>query len=363
MHHRLFRSLFLLSAFAIASLAQTLGDISGEVRDSSGAVVSGVAVTVTNSATNALRTTTTNDSGLYAFPALVPGPYRVKAEKAGFKVSQSAQIDLQVQQQARMDLELTVGQFTEAIEVSASAAALNTENATVGTVIGQKTMVELPLNGRNYLQLSALAPNVSFGFPTAGQSDSRQGGDRSAQNISVAGARNSFSRFTLDGVENTDPNFNSYVIFPSVEALQEFKVQSGIYPAEFGRGQTQINVSTKGGGNNFHGALYEFSRNDKMDAKQYDFTGRPAPKDPFKWNQFGFTLSGPVWIPKIFNGKNRLFFMTNYEWFRQRRANLSLFTLPPAEQRSGNFSGIAGGVFDPATRAREGPPSQPSHSP
>ncbi len=346
-------TLFAIIAALCSLSAQTLGDITGEVRDATGAVVSGVNITLTNQATNATRQTTTNEAGAYSFPALVPGPYRVKAEKQGFKTANSDTLELQVQQQARLDVRLEVGSVSESIEVSAAAAALATENATVGTVVENKRIVELPLNGRNYLQLTALAPNVSYGFPTAGQADSRQGGDRAGQNISVAGMRNSFNRFTLDGVENTDPNFNSYVIFPSAEALQEFKVQTGIYPAEFGRGATQINVSTKGGGNQFHGALYEFLRNDKLDAKQYDFTGRPAPKDPFKWNQFGFTLSGPVWIPKIFNGRNRLFFMTNYEWFRQRRANQSLFTLPPAEQRSGNFGAVAGGIFDPQSRTLE----------
>ena len=116
--------------------------------------------------------------------------------------------------------------------------------------------------------------------------------------------RNNYNRYTLDGVENTDPNFNTYVIFPSAEALQEFKVQSGVYSAEFGRGATQINVSTKSGGNEYHGAAYEFLRNEKMDARNYRFTGPDRVKDPFKWNQFGFVLSGPVQIPKLFNGKN-----------------------------------------------------------
>ena len=350
--------ILLWAALALAATntlsAQTLGDISGEVRDSSGAVISGVTVTVTNQGTNATRTTTTNDSGLYAFPALVPGPYKIKAEKAGFKVANTEQIDLQVQQQARMDVTMTIGQVSESIEVSASAAQLSTENATVGTVVGQKQIVELPLNGRNYLQLTALAPNVSYGFPTSGQSDARQGGDRSAQNISVAGMRNNFNRFTLDGVENTDPNFNSYVINPSAEALQEFKVQTGVYPAEFGRGATQINVSTKSGTNQFHGAAYEFLRNKALDARPYDFIGRPFAKNPFKWNQFGFTLGGPVWIPKLFNGKNKLFFMTNYEWFRQRLNTQGLFNLPTAAVRSGNYNETTGGIFDPLTRSVQG---------
>jgi len=331
--------------------AQTLGDIGGEVRDPAGAAVVEATVTITNTATNASRTTTTNESGLYAFPALQPGTYSIRVEAKGFKAYNQTGIELQVQQNARIDIALTIGQVTEVLEVTAQGALLATENATVGTVVDQKRIVELPINGRNYLSLTGLAPNVSFGFPSAGQADGRQGGDRANQNISVAGMRNQFNRFTLDGVENTDPNFNTYVIFPSVEALQEFKVQSGVYPAEFGRGATQINVSTKGGGNQFHGSLFEFVRNDKLDAKNYAFTSARPPKDPFKWNQFGFTLGGPVMIPKLFDGKNKLFFMSNYEWFRQRRNVQAVYSLPSAAMRGGDFNQLADGIFDPATRS------------
>ena len=159
----------------------------------------------------------------------------------------------------------------------------------MGTVIENKRIVELPLNGRNYLQLVSLSPNVTTISPSAGQAGSRQGGDRADQSIAVAGQRIMFDHFTLDGVENTDPNFNTYVILPSIDALQEFKVQTGVYPAEFGRNATQINVLTKSGGNDYHGTLFEFLRNDKLDAKNYAFTTARPPKDPFKWNQYGFT--------------------------------------------------------------------------
>ena len=172
----------------------------------------------------------------------------------------------------------------------------------------------------------------------------------------VAGQRSYFNNFTLDGVENTDPNFNTYIIQPSIDALQEFKVQTGVYPAEFGREATQINVSTKPGTNDYHGTLFEFLRNDKLDAKNYAFTAKPVSKDPFKWNQFGYTFGGPVWIPKLFNGKNRLFFMSNYEAFRQRRNVQSLYDLPSVAMRNGDFSELlARGIqiYDPATRVRQ----------
>ncbi|MBM3782844.1 MAG: carboxypeptidase regulatory-like domain-containing protein [Acidobacteria bacterium] len=342
-------------AFGCSLVAQTFGDISGEVRDSSGAVIAGARVTITNTGTGGVRENFSNDAGLYAFPSLAPGTYNLRAEKQGFKAALSNNVQIQVQQSARLDLELQIGQVSESIEVSAAAAVLSTENATIGTVIENKRIVELPLNGRNYLQLVSLAPNVSFGFPNAGQAGSRQGGIRTEQSIAIGGQRAQFNRFTLDGVENTDPNFNAFIVQPSIDALQEFKVQTGVYPAEYGRSASQINVSTKPGGNDYHGTLFEFVRNDKFDAKNYAFTSARPPKDPFKWNQYGFTFSGPVYIPKVFNGKNKLFFMTNYEWFRQRRSVQSVYDLPLASMRSGSFN-TAGvnPIFDPRTRAQQG---------
>ncbi len=320
------------------AFCQTFGEITGEVKDAAGAVIVGAPVTVTNTATNASRETVTTGAGVYSFPSLQPGIYTVKVVQRGFRTAVESNIELQVQQTARIDFTLQVGQLNESIEVAASAAQLNTDDATIGTVIENKRIVELPLNGRDYLQLIALSPNVSSGFANGGQSDSRQGGTRSNEEFSIAGQRREFNYFTLDGTDNTDVNFNTYIIQPSIDALQEFKVQTGIYPAEFGRATSQINVSTKPGGNRFHGALFEFLRNDVVDAKPYDFTGAAPPKSPFKWNQYGFTLSGPVWIPKLFNGRNRLFFMSNYEAFRERQQNNALFTVPDNAMRSGDFS-------------------------
>jgi hypothetical protein len=333
--------------------AQTLGEITGQVGDASGASVSGAEVTATNAATGGVRTTRSNEAGIYSFPSLQPGLYSVKVEAKGFRTVSKTGIELQVQQTARLDFSLEVGAVTEVVEVSASGAILTTENATVGTVIENKRIVELPLNGRNFLQLVSLSPNVSFGFANSGQANARQGGTRAQQNISLAGQRSMYNRFTLDGVENTDVNFNTYVILPSIDALQEFKVQTGVYPAEFGRAVSQINVSTKSGGNEFHGALFEFLRNEKLDATNYAFTALRPPKDPFKWNQYGFTLSGPVWIPRLFNGRNRLFFMSNFEGYRDRKQLRGVYNVPSQAMREGDFTGRAP-IFDPRTRVREG---------
>lgn len=324
--------------------AQTFGDISGEVTDRSGSVIPGATVTLTNLATGATRTTTTNDAGLYRFPSLTPSRYDVRVEAPGFRAMRRTDIELQVQQSARVDFTLQVGDVTEVVEVVADAAMVSTD-ATVGAVIEQKRIVDLPLNGRNFLQLVSLSPNVSFGFASPGQAAGRQGGTRAQQNISVSGMRGTFNYYTLDGLANTDINFNLYVLLPSVDALQEFKVQSGIYPAEFGRAATQINVSTRSGSNQFHGALYAFHRNSAVDANPYDFDGTQPQNLPFRWNQFGATVSGPVL-------RNRLFFMTNYEGFRQRQASELFATTATAAMRRGDFSAVPNlpQLVDPLTR-------------
>lgn len=331
--------------------AQTLGEITGVITDTSGGVVQGATVTATNAATNATRTTRTNNAGIYSFPALPPGTYSVKAERSGFKPTTRTGVELHVQQTARIDFRLVVGNLEDAVEVTGTTV-LNTENVTLGTVIENKRIVELPLNGRNFLQLTATAPNVSFGFADAGQAGARQGGSRASQNISVAGQRSMFNRFTIDGIENTDVNFNTYIVLPSVDALQEFKVQHGIFPAEFGRATSQINVSTKSGGNDFHGAFFGFLRDDKFDAKPYAFTATPPAEQPFRLKQFGGTLSGPVWLPGIYKGKDRLFFMANYEGLREDRTVQGLYSVPTAAMRNGDFSALSSLIFDPNTRVR-----------
>src|SRR6202140_5301675 len=212
---------------------QTFGSIDGETRASTGAIVAGVTVTVSNNGTNAVRSAVTNDAGVYSFPSLAPGTYGLRAEKPGFRTIVRSQVELQVQQAARVDFELQVGQVSESIEVRSDAPLLATDDATVGTVIENKRIVELPLNGRNYLQLVSLAPNVSTGFSGQGQATARQGGIRAGQTISVGGQRINFNHYTLDGVENTDPNLNAFVVLPSIDAMREFKVQTGVYPAEF----------------------------------------------------------------------------------------------------------------------------------
>lgn len=323
--------------------AQTLGTITGEVKDTSGAVIPGANVSAQNRSTNATREAQSNETGSYSFPALPPGPYVVRVELQGFR-SVTQNVDLHVEQTVRVNVTLEIGTLAETTEVTGVAPLITTENATVGTVIENRRIVELPLNGRNFLSLIALSPNVSAEFAGAGQAGDRQGGSRAAQQISISGQRREFNYYTLDGTDNTDVNFNTYILLPSVDALEEFKVQTGIYSAEFGRAASQVNVVTKSGTNQFRGTVFEFHRNDKFDSRNYAFTAAQAalPKAPFKWNQYGYTVGGPIW-------SNKLFFMSNWEGYKDRKQFQNNYTVPLAAWRTGDFSSFAGPLYDPAT--------------
>src|SRR5256714_330210 len=331
-------------------VAQSLGTITGAVKDSTGAVVPGATVTVVNKGTNATRTTSSNEVGLYEFPALPPGEYTVKTEIDGFKTT-SRDLELQVQQTARVNFTLELGTLNETAPVAGVAPLVDTTNATVGRVIETRRIVELPLNGRNYLQLVALSPNVSAEFAGAGQAGTRQGGTRSTQQLSISGQRREFNYYTLDGVDNTDVNFNTYIFLPSVDALEEFKVQTGVYSAEFGREASQVNVVTKSGTNSLHGTVFEFHRDDALDARPYSFTASQAAaqKAPFKWDQYGYTAGGPVW-------KNHLFYMSNFEGYRDRKQFQNLYSVPSTAMRSGDFSELLAnlGAVNPQTGQRTG---------
>jgi hypothetical protein len=331
--------------------AQTFGEVTGRVTDPSGAIIPGASITLTNVNTNAARNVVTTETGTYTFPSVSPGFYRLKTELPGFKTTVSEQFGVQVQQVLRLDVVLQVGQVSETIEVAATADLLQSETATIGTVVENKIISDLPLNGRQYLNLVALSPNVNVLSPAAGQAGSRQGGDRASQAISTGGQRIMFDYYTLDGVNNTDPNFNTYIALPSIDAIQEFKVQIGVYPAEFGHQSTQVNVLTKSGGNAYHGGLFEFLRNDALDAQPYAFTSVHPPKSPFKWNDYGFELDGPVRIPGLYNGRDKLFFMSNYEALRRRQNFLATYNVATPAMFKGDFSELSGTtIYDPITK-------------
>ncbi|HZT29311.1 MAG TPA: TonB-dependent receptor [Bryobacteraceae bacterium] len=325
------------------------GEITGTVADATGAVVGGATVTVTDPATNTQRTVITNSAGVYDVPALLPGTYNLKAEMKGFATQVRNDIELQVAQVARIDFSLRVGDVTEIVEVTGGAPVLQTETTDIGTVVEHRRIEDLPLNGRNYLQLASLIPGATTNGPPSAQGQGRMGGSRNDFTLNVAGQRVSYNHYMLDGVENTDPNFNTYLLLPSLDALQEFKVESGQFPAEYGRGISQVNVTTKSGTNQIHGSAFEFLRNADLDAKNY-FDAKNKPIPPFKRNQFGATLGGPVVIPKVLHGQNKLFFFFDYEGLRERKALTQTATVPSAPWRTGDFSAAGTTIYDPGTR-------------
>jgi hypothetical protein len=281
-------------------------------------------------------------------PALLPGVYEIKVERNGFTTHRRTDVELQTGQVAKLDFTLQVGNVSEVVEVAAGAPVLETETTTVGAVIENKRIVELPLNGRNYLQLASLIPGATTYGPASSQGQQRMGGARNSFALNVSGQRVHFNHYTLDGIENTDPNFNTYLFLPSIDALQEFKVEAGTFQAEHGRAISQVMVSTKSGTNQLHGTAFEFLRNAKLDAKNFfDSPNEPIP--PFKRNQFGFTAGGPVVIPKVIDGRNKLFFMGNYEGLRERKALTLTGTMPTEAMRSGNLSHVTRPITDPFT--------------
>jgi hypothetical protein len=331
------------------------GEISGVVIDASGSPVPGARITLVNQATNALRVVITNEAGIYVIPAIPPGTYTLKAELSGFRSVERRDIELQVGSANRIPITLEVGDVSEVVQVAGRAPLLQSETASIGTVIDNRTIVALPLNGRNYLQLASLIPGATTNGPSSSQGRQRMGGQRNSFALNVAGQRVHYNHYSLDGVENTDLNFNSYMLLPSVDALQEFKVESGLFDAEYGRAIAQINASTKSGTNQFHGSVFQFHRNSALDAKNY-FDPKDRPIPPFKRNQYGLTAGGPVVIPRLVNGKNRLFFMFNWEGLRERKSLTASPSVPLTAWRTGDFSQLrdASGnlvpIYDPATR-------------
>jgi hypothetical protein len=320
--------------------------------------------------TRSERSTYTTTSGDYTFTEVPVGTYKLRASRTGFKTISSNAVQVQVQQSIRLDFPFEVGAVTESIEVQASGALLQAENATLGTVVENAAVNQLPLNGRNYLGLVALASNANTLSPNAGQAGARLGGERASQSISVGGNRIMFDYFTLDGVNNTDPDFNTYVGLPSVDGIEEFKVQTGVYSAEFGHEASQVNVVSKAGTNVYHGSLYEFIRNNYVDANPYFFPYNLAPPKvfPFKWNNYGFELDGPIRIPKIVDARDKLFFMVDDEWRQIRSIGQGQAVVPTAALASGDFSGYtyqnSTGVhpvtiYDPATGDANGLGKQP----
>lgn len=314
--------------------------------DASGAVVPSAKITVRNVNTGVAQSTETNTEGFYSIPFLVPGTYDVTATLTGFSPQTRSGLPLDVSMTARVDFTLAPGTVAETVEVSAAAALLNTETSTVGQVIDNKRIVELPLNGRNYLELAQLTTGI---VPGRGSRTNDKG------NFSALGARTYQTNILLDGVDNNSRasggqlGFEAQSVTPSVDAVQEFKVVTNNNSAEYGfrMGGTVV-VQTKSGSNAFHGSAYEFFRNNKLDATNFFANRAGAEKPIFKRNQFGATAGGPVL-------RDRTFFFGSFEGTRLRRGESSTTTVPTAARRAGDFSDSeALPIFDPATTRTEG---------
>jgi len=327
-----------MALFSAAALAQTTATIVGTVTDSSGAIVPSVSITVTAKDTGLTRKTTTNQSGNYVATFLPVGQYSVTAEVSGFKKKTVTGIVLEVNQEPRVDIALEVGVVTDSVTVSGEAAQLQTENAVVGQVVDNRYTTQIPLNGRDFSQLLLLVPGATTrpgGFDLSVGSATGSLGS----GISIGG-RDNQNNFTLDGASNNARQFGNIAMRPSIDAIQEFKVQTNSYTAELGQAAFgQISLITKSGTNSFHGALFEFWRNNVFDARNF-FLPKAS---RLNRNQFGGALGGPIW-------RNKSFFFVNYEQHTERRGVESLRSVPIQAWRDGDFSGVAGLVLkNPST--------------
>jgi hypothetical protein len=330
--------LVLLLGTAGALQAQTAsGQITGTVRDATGAVVPNAKVTLLNQQTGLTRDTVTNETGSYTFPLLQVGVYSVTAEQHGFRSAKQSDIHLNVDQVARIDLELAVGATTETVNVQAAAVAIDSETSTVGQLITTRQVSELPLNGRNFLQLLFIGAGA---VETSGEQVSMRQGVGNA--ISINGSRPTSNNYLLDGTVNTDTALNTPAVVLSVDAIQEFKEQTATYSAEYGFSANQINIISKSGTNNLHGSLFWFGRNDALDARQF-FQQNIA---PLRQNQFGFVAGGPVYLPKIYDGRNKTFWLVNYEGSRIRAGFDRFGNVPSPDLLAGHFPTE---IIDPET--------------
>ncbi len=313
------------------------GSISGTVTDASGGTINGVSVTLTNQGTNASLTTTTGSDGSFKFSPVRIGSYKLKASLQGFQAVEQRDVTVNVEQNVVVDFTLKPGSVNETIEVASSIPVLETQDASVGQVIDSRNVDNLPLNGRNFTFLAQLAAGVN-----TPQADTR--GNAASGAFSANGLRPAQNNYLLDGIDNNSDtvdflNGTNFVVLPPVDAVQEFKVQTSDFSAEFGRsGAAVLNATIKSGTNQLHGAAWEFFRNDKLDAADFFENAGGIPKGELRQNQFGFTAGGPVVIPKLYNGRNKLFFFGDYEGFRRVQGTILTGSVPTAAERASGYT-------------------------
>ena len=316
------------SGYAQAPQAQVLGSVT----DPSGAVIQGAAVTLQNEQTGIRKSAVTNDSGGYVFTYLESGFYSVTVEQPGFETKVHSGIQVQVAEKKRVDVELQVGEVTKQVEVVGGAALLQTDSATVGFTVSRREVVDIPLNGREFSQLGALMPGVT----SSGTTGSFMG--RWATSLRVGGTKDKTNSFTLDGVDNSTSFFGGPGINPSVDSIQEFRLDKNLFSAEFGRAGAQFHVVTKTGTNSFHGSLWEYHRNYAVSAGDY----RTHSRDNLLRHQFGGNIGGPI-------VRNKLFFFFNWESTRENDSIQEVGSMLTDKMRQGDFSEWPTPVIDPQT--------------
>jgi hypothetical protein len=358
------RTMLACAAFAAAlvhgtAIAQeTGGAISGTIVDPQKGILPGVTVTLRNESTNAELTTVTNVQGAFVHPFVPIGRYTLTASLQGFTTLKREQIDVRVGDRLTIDLTLQVGALTEQVTVAAGTPLLETTNAMRGTVIERAQVQDLPLLGRNPFSLAQLSPGVQY-TPSLASRSNRPFDNGGMDNFQISGGRGFTNEFLLDGVPNTgtetnQPNNLSFV--PSPDATAEFKVQTSIYDAQYGRtGGGVVNVVVKSGTNQFHGALYEYYRDEALNANTFDANRAGQQKAGLYWNQPGLSIDGPVRIPGLYNGTDKTFFMYNWEQIRSEVPFPQVYTVPTALERMGDFSqsrtadGRPITIYDPLT--------------
>ena len=330
---------------------QGRGTILGTVTDPTGAAVVGAKVAITNTDTNLVISTETNNVGFYITPAINVGKYQVAVEQAGFKKEVRGGINLQVDQAAEINISLQVGAATDSVMVTAEAPQVNTENPTLGEVIGNDFVADLPLDGGNALALVLLAADVHSNAGPVQSGFADRG--TSLSDLSINGGPNAVNNLLVDGMVAQNSYYPDLNANLGVDAVQEFKVQSGSMSAEYGFTLGVINMATRGGGNLFHGSASEFFRNDFLDAR-----GAFSPqRAPYRYNQWGAAISGPLIVPHLYNGRNRTFWFFNYGAYNYITYSDSITSTPPLEQRTGDFSHLYGStgvlipIYDTATTA------------
>ena len=319
------------------------GTILGTVTDSSGAVMSNAKVTVVNEGTGLTRTVIADASGEFTAPSLPTGRYTVIAEASGFKTLSLSNIQLGVDQRARIDLKLDVGSVSESVTIEARAPLLQTSSSELGTTVTNQQIEALPLNGRNFVNLTRTVPGVLRGIPGANIDGAGSLAWRASASFSANGQRPRDNNFMLDGVDNNETWLQTVVIFPSVDSLDEFKLQTSTYSAEFGRSLGGVvNLQIKSGTNLLRGSAFEFHRDDAFDANNFFNNRAGRAKPQFKQNQFGGTVGGPVF-------KDKTFFFASYQGHREEQGQTFLSTVPSVAMRAGNFSALNRVIFDPLT--------------